>query len=96
MRKLSLMFMASLFVFTILLSCKGEAKSSVQQVAANSQTKPVQKTKPIIKALSVDAFKAAIEKEGAQLVDVRTPREFAQSHIENAINVNFSNPSFSF
>ena len=28
------------------------------------------------------------------ILDVRTPREFASGHIENAININFNSPAF--
>lgn len=32
--------------------------------------------------------------EGAVLLDVRTPEEFASGHIQSAINIDFQNPSF--
>lgn len=32
---------------------------------------------------------------GAVLLDVRTPAEFAEGHIEGAINIDFENPNFS-
>ena len=29
-----------------------------------------------------------------QLIDIRTPQEFAQGHIKNAVNINFYSPDF--
>ena len=49
---------------------------------------------------SISNFRGAefIEKysntEGAVLLDVRTPEEFASGHIQSAINIDFQNPSF--
>ena len=37
-------------------------------------------------SLDVKAFKAALDKDDALLLDVRTPEEFAQGHIEAAAN----------
>ena len=45
--------------------------------------------------LNVDEFEAAIaEHPEIQLIDVRTPEEFAEGHIENAININFHDTDF--
>lgn len=45
---------------------------------------------------SVDAkeFAKAIEVEGVQLVDARTPSEFAQGHIPGAINIDVNGQSW--
>jgi rhodanese-related sulfurtransferase len=40
------------------------------------------------------AFEAKIATPNVQLVDVRTPQEFATGHLENAKNVNFNDPEF--
>ena len=45
--------------------------------------------------LSPEEFKEAIAKKtDAVLVDVRTPIEFAQNHLPNAINIDFLGESF--
>lgn len=35
-----------------------------------------------------------IEREGAVVIDVRTPEEFIQGHIQGAKNINFNDASF--
>ena len=47
-----------------------------------------------VKKIDVAAFKAAISKDKVQLVDVRTPREYRQDHVENAININYFSDDF--
>lgn len=44
----------------------------------------------------VDAptFAAASEQEGVVLLDVRTPAEFSEGHLEGAINISLESPSF--
>lgn len=39
-------------------------------------------------------FEAAAATDGVVLLDVRTPQEFAQGHIEGAVNIDIENPSF--
>lgn len=39
-------------------------------------------------------FQQAISQQPIQLVDIRTASEFAQGHIEGAINVDFYDPNF--
>ncbi|MDZ7877109.1 MAG: rhodanese-like domain-containing protein [Saprospiraceae bacterium] len=45
-------------------------------------------------ATSPAAFEAKIVAPNVQLVDVRTPQEFANGHLENAKNINFNHPEF--
>tara|TARA_R110000868_G_scaffold212645_3_gene462523 strand:- start:1455 stop:1853 length:399 start_codon:yes stop_codon:yes gene_type:complete len=40
-------------------------------------------------------FNAFLEDKTIQLIDVRTPKEFKEEHIENAININFFDEDFS-
>jgi len=52
-----------------------------------------QKTETLQK-IDVKTFKKAVSKEKVQLVDVRTPREYRQDHVENAININYFSDNF--
>jgi rhodanese-related sulfurtransferase len=45
-------------------------------------------------ALAPAAFETKIAAPNVQLVDVRTPQEFVNGHLENAKNVNFNDPEF--
>jgi rhodanese-related sulfurtransferase len=45
-------------------------------------------------AIAPAAFEAKIATPNVQLVDVRTPQEFANGHLENAKNINFNDPEF--
>ena len=44
--------------------------------------------------LSPKIFKDSIDSNNAQLVDVRTPKEFYIDHIENAVNINYFSEKF--
>ncbi|RBP32960.1 rhodanese-related sulfurtransferase [Oceanihabitans sediminis] len=43
----------------------------------------------VTKVLSKEAFKSQIENNEVQLIDVRTPEEFAEGHIEGAVNIDY-------
>jgi len=43
---------------------------------------------------AAEAFKASISKDTIQLVDVRTPGEYAQGHLKGAININLKQAEF--
>ena len=45
-------------------------------------------------AIAPTAFEAKIATPNVQLVDVRTPQEFANGHLENAKNINYNDPEF--
>ena len=44
--------------------------------------------------VNVEEFRKGIQKEGIQLVDVRTPKEFKAGHIKGATLINFFDESF--
>lgn len=44
--------------------------------------------------LSNDEFKSALKDTNIVLIDVRTPGEFAQGHIEGAVNIDIYGPTF--
>lgn len=44
--------------------------------------------------LSVPEYQDLIARGGIQLVDVRTPQEFAEGHIDGAVNINVEDEKF--
>ncbi len=47
-----------------------------------------------IRHISAKEFKAAMEKKGVVLLDIRTPREFNAEHLKGAKMINFYDKSF--
>ncbi|MDO1501315.1 rhodanese-like domain-containing protein [Winogradskyella maritima] len=47
-----------------------------------------------VKLVTPEEMESILELEDVQLVDVRTPDEYAQDHIESAQNIDFSSPTF--
>lgn len=47
-----------------------------------------------IKVVSVEEMQSLMELEDIQLVDVRTPGEYAEGYIENFQNIDFLSPTF--
>ncbi len=45
--------------------------------------------------ITPENFKDEIVKPDVILLDVRTPEEFAESHLENAVNIDYHNENFS-
>lgn len=68
---------------------------SVMQLCCQNPSGTSQPTQ-IFENLSASEFKKLLsEKEGVQLVDVRTPGEFADRHLENAVLMDINDPNFS-
>ncbi|MFL0354586.1 rhodanese-like domain-containing protein [Xanthomarina sp. GH4-25] len=44
--------------------------------------------------LNLTEFKSQIENKDVQLIDVRTPKEFEEGHIEDALNIDFYSEKF--
>lgn len=44
--------------------------------------------------VDVSTFEQKISTEGKQLIDVRTPEEFAEGHLPNAVNINIKDADF--
>lgn len=44
--------------------------------------------------LNPEKFEQKMQKDNVQLVDVRTPEEFASGHLPNAINININGADF--
>ncbi|WP_299438001.1 rhodanese-like domain-containing protein [uncultured Aquimarina sp.] len=47
-----------------------------------------------VELITVEEMDSLLELEKVQLVDVRTPQEYAEGHIEGAINIDFSDENF--
>lgn len=62
----------------------------------NSNTEqPEVRQSASVEQVSSDQFEAMLERHpGAQLVDVRTVREFQSGHLENALNIDYYDPAF--
>ncbi|NND50982.1 MAG: rhodanese-like domain-containing protein [Flavobacteriaceae bacterium] len=82
MRLSLIVLLGALFLFT----CKS-------QTNANPETIEIV-VEPKIEVLEVEAFKSAISESNIQLIDVRTPGEYAHGHIENALNIDYLNDGF--
>jgi len=77
------------FSFCIVLFMLG-CSSGTQQTSTSSTTNTIKDGQT-----TIDAFKMALAKvDKAQLVDVRTPQEYTQGHLEGALNINFNDPTF--
>lgn len=45
-------------------------------------------------SLSPQEFQSLTQQPGVEVIDVRTPEEFAQGHLANAVNMNVESPEF--
>lgn len=75
------------FLAFISMQCKQN-----ETVSKNSTTENLQES--VIKVVSANEFKKAINASNVQLVDVRTPDEFNGGHINGAININIYDKDF--
>ena len=77
----TLHFLAILFLFAAFTSCTG--------TNANGQAAGIKES------LSVDDFEQKLNTDpNIQLVDVRTPEEYAGGHVKNALNINYNAGDF--
>lgn len=88
------LFTAAILVCSLAIwavSCKNSPKAETQETTSTST--PIDDSQRI---LEKETFAAEIKKSGSVLVDVRTPGEFEQGHIEDALNINFFDPEFRY
>lgn len=71
-------------VSAFLPACRGGGDSQSAPGAASGGNRVLEK----------EAFASAIKRGNAVLIDVRSPAEFEQGHIDKAININFFDPEF--
>lgn len=80
-------------VMTLCLLAGGFSTASYAQATSNKVQQ--QKKKAVAVRLSKQAFKSKLETvSNAQLVDVRTPEEFAAGTINGAVNMNYYGTDF--
>ena len=80
--------------FIFLMSC-GNSKKVVND-SVETRTEEVESTSQttIYKNVTAPEFKQLIESDRGVLLDVRTPEEFSQGHMDGAININYYNSNF--
>lgn len=52
------------------------------------------KTSPNVELITVEEMDSLVQLGNVQLIDVRTPEEFKEGHIESALNINFYDDDF--
>jgi rhodanese-related sulfurtransferase len=82
MRRIALALLAAAALTGTLTSCS----SDTGQPAAAATTQP--------ERVGVSEFAAVITAPGTVIIDVRTPQEFAEGHIEGAVNIPVESPDF--
>lgn len=71
----------------MLFSCTEAQETTVTEQAIEAEA-------TINKVVTPEEFKKLMLAESAQLVDVRTPGEYSNGHIGDALNIDFMNESF--
>lgn len=84
-------FLYLLTISLLLLSCKSNSKEYETPLANKTETA---NNNGIIHNVSVSEFKTALQIADVTLVDIRTPQEYQQGHLEGAINIDWYQRSF--
>lgn len=72
----------------LLVNCKQNTESSSTKTSTELKVTTVQSIAPA-------EFAEALSKEpNAQLIDVRSPKEFDSDHLEGAVNIDYNSPEF--
>jgi rhodanese-related sulfurtransferase len=76
----------------VLTNCaQNKAKETVE---ITIETKAVIQKEVIVEHISTLDFKSKVESKQVQLVDVRTPDEYNEAHLENATLIDYKNAEF--
>jgi len=96
MKTKNLSVLIALFITIFTLSSCINATAKTKNTGKTTVTPNNHKTQETAKISRVEAkaFNTAIDGKEVQLVDVRTPKEFEQGHIKNAININVYDGAF--
>lgn len=86
--------MKNAFLLTLLLIAVVACQPRAQQQANTTPVGANATEWPAPGVVDVPQFQALITRPGVQLLDVRTPAEFAEGHIEGALNINVNDSDF--
>ncbi len=79
----------------ILAAALAVAGCSAETNEPNASGAPVESPAPgTVELLPAEQFATAADQPGVVLLDVRTPQEFADGHIDGALNVDLNAPDF--
>lgn len=80
---------AALFAALVVGPATGCSSDSTPVVSSAAAVTPTPGT---VSLADPAVFAATIEEPGVTIIDVRTPQEFADGHIESAVNIDVENP----
>ncbi len=83
-----------IYTLFFLLFTVSALSSCVTSPAKTTTSNKVNQNEPTIKRVDAKGFKTEVEGKTVQLVDVRTPGEYKQGHINNAENHNVFDKNF--
>lgn len=84
-----------LLIFAVFFGCnQSNSTSETSDQTENSEVIEQQKVEPQIQELGSKEFGELVLNKDVVLVDVRTPDEFVEGHIPNALNIDVTNSNF--
>ena len=87
----------SLSIISVLLSCGGNSETTSTNNPDTTSTNTEEITNEVTQiSEDVDAakFKSLIESGNGLLIDVRTPEEYSEGHIDGSVNIDFKSADF--